>query len=58
MRYEVELNTDGQSVERIKGLFQHLYDILMIQREDSFKGIEGGASPHYIIKIDVNEKWV
>lgn len=57
-RFELELNEDADSLDRIQQLFRHLYDILIIQQEDSFKGIEGGASPHYIIKVDVGEKWI
>ena len=58
MRYELELNTDIKSLDRIKDLFTSLYDILMIQYNDSFDGLTGEASPHYVIKIDVKDEWV
>jgi len=57
MKYELEL-TNKKSLKRIQDLFQHLYDICKIQNEDSFEGIEGGASVHYKINIDVKEDWV
>ena len=58
MKYELELNTDKQSLKRIQDLLQHLHSILMIQYNDSFKGIEGGASPYYKEKIDIKEEWI
>ena len=57
-RFELELNEDADSLDRIQQLFSHLYDILLIQKNDSFKGVEGGAVPHYIIKVDIEEKWI
>ena len=58
MKYELELNTDKQSLKKIQALIEKLHDILLIQHNDSFNSIEGGASLYYNIKIDVNEKWV
>ena len=58
MKYELELNNEISSVNRIKQLLDHLYDILTIQNEDSEKGIDSGAGVHYKIKIDVQEKWI
>jgi len=57
MKYELEL-TDKKSLKRIQDLFQHLYDICKIQNKDSFEGIEGGASVHYKISINVKEDWI
>jgi len=57
MEYELEL-TDKKSLKRIQDLFEHLYDICKIQNEDSFEGINGGASVHYEVKIKVKEEWI
>ena len=57
MEYELEL-TDKKSLKRIQDFFQSLYNVLRIQNEDSFEGINGGASVHYEVKIKVKEEWV
>jgi len=58
MKYELELNTDYKSLERIKRFFTKQYEILKIQHFDSFEGIEGGASPYYKVHIEIKEEWV
>ena len=58
MKYELELNTDKQSLKRIQDLIEKLHDILLIQHNDSFKGITGGASLYYKVNIDIKEEWV
>lgn len=58
MKYEMEMSTDRASVNRITDLIEHLYEIMRIQHEDSFKGIEGGASPYYKVNIEVKEEWI
>ena len=55
--YDLELH-DQSSLNRIKKLFDSFYVILSILHDDSFEGVTGGASPHYKIKIKVEEEWV
>ena len=56
--YEVEINTDRESLRRIQELLEHNYNILKTLQDDSFKGIEGGASPHYKVRIELKEEWI
>ena len=58
MKYELELNTDKQSLKRIQDLIQNLHNILTIQYNDSMKGIGGGASLFYKVNIDIKEEWL
>jgi len=57
-RYELELNENAATLDRIHLLFNHLYEILRIQNNDSNDSIEGGAAVHYKIDINIEEKWV
>jgi hypothetical protein len=58
MKYELELHEDNETLDRIKELFDNLYNILLIQNKDSRDAVEGGAVVHYNIMITVEEKWV
>ena len=55
--YDLEL-IDDASLLRIEKLFRSLQAILNVLHDDSFEGVTGGASPHYKIKIKVEEEWV
>ena len=56
--YEMEMNIEVGSLMRIKNLLDHYHNILKTLQDDSFKGIGGGASPHYKIKIQIEEEWI
>ena len=56
--YELEMNTDRASLRRIIDILEYQYEILRTLRDDSFKGINGGASPHHKIKIEIKEAWI
>lgn len=58
MKYELELNGEAKSANRIKQVIDNLQSTLIIQDEDSCNSVNGGAAVHYIIKIDVKEVWV
>lgn len=57
LTHELDL-IDAKDLARIKRLLDCYYGVLKVLDEDSKQSLNGGATPYYKIKIELEENWI